>query len=94
VKKAFNDKTGELLVGGHQIHKSTWSIAIPTAICEWDKYLTSFFPNHSSTSNLPLHWLVDLHNEILLADEDSYVTISGQVNHTTPLKEYNPVLLQ
>jgi hypothetical protein len=80
VKKAVNDKTGELLVGGHQIHKSAWSIAIPSAISEWDKYITSFFPNHSSTSNLPLHWTFDLDNEIVLAGNDSYITIGGHMN--------------
>lgn len=94
IKKAFNDRTGELFVGGHQIHKSTWSIAIPTAIHEWDKYLTSFFPNHSSTSNLPLHWIFDLDNEIILAGQDSYISIDGQINQIIPFNEYNPILLQ
>jgi hypothetical protein len=94
VKKAFNDKTGELLVAGHQIHKSTWSIAIPSAISEWDKHLTSFFPNHTSTSNLPLHLIFDLDNALVVAGNESYISISGQSDQTIPLTEYNPILLQ
>ena len=94
VKKAFNDVTGELLVAGHQIHKSTWSIAIPSAVSEWDKHLTSFFPNHSSTSNLPLHWIFDLDNELVLAGNESYLSIAGQNDQTIPLTEYNPILPQ
>jgi hypothetical protein len=75
VHKAFNDKTGELVVAGSHIHKSIWSVAIPTAIAEWDFYLVSFFPNHSPSSILPLHWIFDLNNTLVLAGSDSYISI-------------------
>ena len=94
VKKAFNDKTGELMVAGCQIHKSTWSIAIPTAISEWDKYITLLFPDHSPSSNLPLHWVFDLGNDIVLAGEDSYISIGGILDQSIPLSEFRPVLPQ
>jgi hypothetical protein len=92
VQKAFNDKTGELLVAGCQIHKSTWSTAIPTAISEWDKHLTSLFPAHSPSSNLPLHWLFDLDNDIIIADDDSYVSIDGDLDQSIPLSEFKPLI--
>jgi hypothetical protein len=92
VKKAFNDKTGALFVEGCQIHKSTWSIAIPTAIGEWDKYLTSLFPSHTPSSNLPLHWIFDLKHDIVLAGEDSYISVGGTVDQSIPLSEFRPVL--
>jgi hypothetical protein len=92
VQKAFNDKTGELLVAGCQIHKSTWSIAIPTAISEWDKHLTLLFPAHSPSSNLPLHWLFDLDNDIIIADDDSYVSIDGDLDQSIPLSEFKPLI--
>jgi hypothetical protein len=92
VQKAFNDRTGELLVAGIQIHKSTWSVAIPSAIGEWDKSLISLFPQHSATSNLPLHWLFDLDNEIVLAGSDSFLSINGSLEHIIPLTEFIPFL--
>jgi hypothetical protein len=90
VQKAFNDRTGELLVAGIQIHKSTWSVAIPTAIREWDKSLIPLFPQHYATSNLPLHWLFDLANDIVLAGSDSFLSINGSLDNIIPLTEYTP----
>ena len=92
VQKAFNDRTGELLVAGIQIHKSTWSVAIPTAIREWDKYLIPLFPQHSATSNLPLHWLFDLDNDVVLAGSDSFLSINGSLDNIIPLTEFTPFL--
>ncbi len=82
------------MVAGCQIHKSTWSIAIPTAISEWDKYITLLFPDHSPSSNLPLHWIFDLGNDIVLAGEDSYISIGGILDQSIPLSEFRPVLPQ
>ena len=45
VYKAFNDSTGDIIVDGHEISRSTWSVAIPTACQEWDKFLFSLFPD-------------------------------------------------
>jgi hypothetical protein len=92
VQKAFNDRTGELLVAGIQIHKSTWSVAIPTALREWDKFLIPLFPYHSATSNLPLHWLFDLDNDIVLAGSDSFLSINGSLDNIIPLTEFTPYL--
>jgi hypothetical protein len=92
VKKAFNDQTGELYVGGSQIVKSTWSAAIPTAIAEWDKHLISLFPNHSSSSNLPLHHILDLRNDIVLAGDESFISIVSSQSHSVLLKEFKPTL--
>ena len=85
VHKAFNDITGELLVGGCQIHKSSWSVAIPTAIYEWDIYLTSLFPNHSHHSNLPLHWMFNINNNIVLAGTDSLLSVGDYPEESIPL---------
>jgi hypothetical protein len=90
IHKAFNDKTGELLVAGSQIHKSTWSVAIPTAVAKWDTQLFSLFPNHSPTSNLPLHWIFDINNAIVLAGEDSYVSVGPSESESIPLNAYHP----
>jgi hypothetical protein len=94
VYKAFNDKTGELLVGGSQIHKSTWSVAIPTAIAEWDKHLLALFPNHSPRSQLPLSHILNINNDIVLAEEDSHITIDGNPPQTIPLSNFTPTLTQ
>ena len=94
IHKAFNDKTGELLVAGSQIHKSTWSVAIPTAVTNWDTHLFSLFPNHSPTSNLPLHWIFDVNNPIVLAGEDSYVSLGPSDSESIPLNAYHPDLTQ
>ena len=92
VRKAFNDITGELLVGGVHINKSTWSVAIPTAIAEWDRHLFYIFPNHSQKSNLSLHHLFDLTNDIVLADQDSYLNIGGTESQSIPLSEFKPTI--
>jgi hypothetical protein len=90
VQKAFNEITGELFVAGCHIHKSTWSVAIPTAIAKWDKVLFEFFPNHSDLSSLPLHWIFDLNNDVVLAGHDSFISITD-TNVSIPLREYLPV---
>jgi hypothetical protein len=90
IHKAFNDKTGELLVDGSQIHKSSWSVAIPTAITKWDTHLFSLFPNHSPTSNLPLHWIFDINNPVVLAGEQSYVSLGPLDSESIPLNAYHP----
>lgn len=90
ILKAFNDKTGELLVAGSQIHKSTWSVAIPTAVTKWDTHLFSLFPNHSPTSNLPLHWMFDLNNPIILAGEESYLSVGPSDSESIPLNAFIP----
>ena len=92
VRKAFNDKTGELFVGGTHINKSTWSVAIPTAIAEWDRNLFYLFSNHSQGSNLPLHQLFDLSNDIVLADHNSYFYIRGTQSQSIPLSEFKPTI--
>lgn len=92
VHKAFNDKTGELVVSGNHIHRSIWSVAIPTAVAEWDTYLTSLFPNHSPSSNLPLHWIFDLNNSLVLAGSDSYISVGESPDESIPLSEFCPVL--
>jgi hypothetical protein len=92
VKKAFNDKTGELYVGGSQILKSTWSAAIPTAIAEWDKHLISLFPNHSPSSNLPLYHILDIRNDIVLAGDGSFVSIASSQSQSVLLSEFKPTL--
>jgi hypothetical protein len=94
VKKAFNDKTGELFVGGSQIHKSTWSVAIPTAISEWDRHLNILFPNHLQASRLPLVKIFDLNNDIVIVGEESFLTIEGTNNESIPLSEFKPFLPQ
>lgn len=94
VHKAFNDKTGELVVAGSHIHKSIWSVAIPTAIAEWDFYLVSFFPNHSPSSILPLHWIFDLNNTLVLAGSDSYISIGDRPDECIPISEFHPVFPQ
>jgi hypothetical protein len=94
VKKAFNDKTGELFVGGSQIHKSTWSVAIPTAISEWDKHLNTLFPNHSQASTLPLTKIFNLNNDIVMAGEDTFLTIDGTTTIAIPLNAFKPTLPQ
>ena len=92
VQKAFNDKTGELFVSGHQIHKSTWSVAIPTAMAEWDKYLYVLFPQHSRGSTLPLDVLFDLDNSLVLAGNESYISLYPNPHQTIPLNNFQPVL--
>jgi hypothetical protein len=94
VKKAFNDKTGELFVGGSQIHKSTWSVAIPTAVSEWDKHLNLLFPNHLQTSSLPLTKIFDINNDIVMAGEDTFLTMEGTTTQSIPLSEFKPTLPQ
>jgi hypothetical protein len=94
VHKAFNDKTGELFVGGTQIHKSTWSVAIPTAVAEWDKHLNTLFPNHSEASSIPLHLLFDMANDIVVAGQDTVLIIEGTQNVAIPLSKYKPTLPQ
>lgn len=42
--RTANDASNEIL-------KSTWSVAIPTACEEWDKYLMFLFPDHSPSSS-------------------------------------------
>jgi superfamily II DNA helicase RecQ len=92
ILKAFNDKTGELLVAGSQIHKSTWSVAIPTAVTKWDTHLFSLFPNNSPTSNLPLHWIFDLNNPIILSGEESYLSVGPSDSESIPLNAFLPDL--
>lgn len=94
VQKSFNDRTGELLVAGTQIHKSTWSVAIPTAIAEWDKYLSILFPHHTQSSTLPLIWLFDPSNDIVIAGNDSYLSVSGTVDQSIQLSSFKPSLPQ
>ena len=94
VKKAFNDKTGELFVGGTQIHKSTWSVAIPTAISEWDMHLNILFPNNLQASRLPLVKIFDLNNDIVMVGEESFLTIEGTNTQSIPLSEFKPTLPQ
>jgi hypothetical protein len=94
VHKAFNDRTGELFVGGSQIHKSTWSVAIPTAIAEWDRHFNYLFPNHSQASNLPLHHIFHLNNDIVLAGQDSFLSIAGIEQQSIPLTEFKPTFPQ
>jgi hypothetical protein len=94
VKKAFNDKTGELLVGGSQIHKSTWSVAIPTAVSEWDRHLNLLFPNHLQASSLPLTKIFNLNNDIVMAGEDTFVTMKDTTTQSIPLSEFKPTLPQ
>ena len=92
VYKAFNDRTGELLVGGVQIHKSTWSVAIPTAISEWDKHLSLLFHDHSPGSQFPLSYIYNIQNDIVLADHDSYVSVQGSQPNRILLNQYKPTL--
>jgi hypothetical protein len=92
VQKAFNDKTGELFVSGHHIHKSTWSVAIPTAMVEWDKYLYVLFPQHSRGSTLPLDVLFHLDNSLILAGNESYISLDQNSRQTVPLTNFQPVL--
>ncbi len=94
VKKAFNDKTGELLVGGSQIHKSTWSVAIPTAVSEWDRHLNVLFPNHLQSSILPLNHIFNLNNDIIMAGKDTFLAIEGTPNTSIPLNAFKPTLPQ
>jgi hypothetical protein len=94
VQKAFNDRTGELFVGGSQIHKSTWSVAIPTAIAEWDRHLNYLFPHHSQASNLPLNQIFKTTNDIILAGQDSYLSIEGTQPQSILLTEFKPTLPQ
>jgi hypothetical protein len=94
VQKAFNDRTGELFVGGSQIHKSTWSVAIPTAIAEWDRHLNYLFPHHSQASNLPLYQIFKTTNDIILAGQDSYLSIEGTQPQSILLTEFKPTLPQ
>jgi len=90
VYKAFNESTGDLLVRDNEIAKSIWSVAIPTAIQEWDKSLLSLFPNHRSSSTLPIHWLLNLNNHIVLADDDSHVFIGDSNDTSIPLSAFEP----
>jgi len=92
ILKSFDDLTGEILVAGTTIHKSVWSTAIPSAIAEWDKHLMCLFPNHSSSSKLPLHWIFDLNNSIILADTDSSISIHSNCDSSIPLTEFQPTL--
>jgi hypothetical protein len=92
IQKAFNDKTGELFVSGHQIHKSTWSVAIPTAIAEWDKNLHILFPHHSQGSTLPLDTLFHLDNAVVIAGNDSYISITTNTSQSVPLQQFIPIL--
>ena len=91
VYKAFNDMTGDLVVDGNEIFKSSWSVAIPTACQEWDKHLIFLFPNHSSSSSaLPLQLFFNLKNHIVLAEEDSCIYIDNSAESSIPLSEYQP----
>jgi hypothetical protein len=90
VLKSFNDITGELLVAGTTIHKCAWSTAIPSALAEWDQYLLHLFPNHSSSSHLPLELIFNLNNSIVLADSESHISIHNQNDVSIPLTEFIP----
>lgn len=92
IQKAFNEKTGELFVSGNHIHKSTWSLAIPTAIAEWDKNLHTLFPNHSQGSVLPLESLFHLDNAIVMAEDDSHISIGYNPCQSVPLQQFQPIL--
>jgi hypothetical protein len=83
-----------LFVGGSQIHKSTWSVAIPTAISEWDKHLNSLFPNHSQASTLPLTKIFNLNNDIVMAGEDTFLNIDGTTTISIQLNAFKPTLPQ
>ena len=88
VYKAFNESNGDLFVRDNEIPKSIWSIAIPTAILEWDKYILSLFPNHQSSSSLPIHWLLNLNYHIVLADEDSHIFLGDTNDASIPLSAF------
>ena len=92
VYKAFNESTGDLLVRDNEIAKSIWSVAIPTAMQHWDKFLFSLFPDHHSTSTLPIHWLLDLNNHIVLADDDSHIFLADSNDTSIPISEFAPSL--
>ena len=91
--KAFNDSTGDVIVDGHEILKSSWSVAIPTACHEWDKHLMLLFPDHSSSSSLPLHLLLQP-NQLILAEEDSVVYLGDTSDTAVPLSAFTPHFLQ
>ena len=92
VYKAFNDTTGDLVVDGNEIFKSSWSVAIPTACQEWDRHLVSLFPDHASSSSpLPLSLIFNLNNHIVLAEEDSFIHIDkNSPDSSIPLSEFHP----
>ena len=90
VLKSFNDVTGELLVAGTTIDKCVWSTAIPSALTEWDQYLMHLFPNHSSSSHLPLELIFNLNNSIVLADSDSTLSIHNDNGSSILLTEFVP----
>ena len=90
VYKAFNDSTGDIIVDGHEISKSTWSIAIPTACQEWDKALFSLFPDHSPSSSLPLHYIFQTQHHIILAENDSWIYLTDSSNAPVPLSQFKP----
>ena len=94
IQNGFNDQTDELLAAGCQIHKMARSRAISTAISEWNKYLISFFPSHLPSHDLPLHWLFDLYNHIVLENYDSFIPIGGSLNQPPPLSKFIPMLTQ
>lgn len=91
VYKAFNDITGDLVVDGNEVFKSSWSVAIPTACQEWDNHLLFLFPDHASSSSaLPLHLVFNLKNHIVLAEEDSCIYIDNSADSSIPLSEFQP----
>ena len=90
VYKAFNESTGDLLVQDYEIAKCIWSVAIPTAMQEWDKSLFLLFPNHQTSSTLPLHWLLNPNHHIVLAEEESHVFLDDTNETSIPLSAFEP----
>ena len=91
VYKAFNDSTGDIIVDGHEISRSTWSVAIPTACQEWDKFLFSLFPDHSPSSSHPLHYIFHPKHHIILAGNDSTIYLGDSSDAApVPLSEFKP----
>ena len=96
VYKAFNDLTGDLVVDGNEIFKSSWSVAIPTACQEWDKHLLTLFPDHASSSSaLPLNLVFNLANHIILAEEESCIYIDNTSDECfIPLSAFKPTFVK
>jgi len=95
VYKAFNDMTGDLVVDGNEVFKSSWSVAIPSACQEWDRHLLLLFPDHASSSSaLPLHLVFNLNHHIVLAEEDSCIYIDNSSDSSIPLSEFKPAFPQ